>query len=49
MHCTTADLAVVEPIARRKIRRSGLSDRVGTAALDFLAEPLPGPTSSPWA
>jgi predicted O-methyltransferase YrrM len=41
MHCTTADLAVVEPIARRKIAAAGLSDRVGTAALDFLAEPLP--------
>lgn len=41
MTCTTADLAVVEPIAKRKIAAAGLSDRVHTAAIDFLSGPLP--------
>jgi O-methyltransferase domain/Dimerisation domain len=41
MHCTTFDLPVVEPIARRTIEAAGLSDRVTTAAGDFFAEPLP--------
>jgi predicted O-methyltransferase YrrM len=41
MRCTSADLAAVEPIARKAIAAAGLSDRVSTAALDFLADPLP--------
>jgi hypothetical protein len=41
MHCTTFDLAVVEPIARRTIEGAGLSDRVTTAAGDFFADKLP--------
>jgi hypothetical protein len=41
MHCTSYDLAVVEPIAKRTIQGAGLSDRVSTASGDFFAEPLP--------
>jgi hypothetical protein len=41
MRCTTFDLPVVEPIAKRTIESAGLSDRVTTAAGDFFAEPLP--------
>jgi hypothetical protein len=41
MTCTTADLAVVEPIAKRRIAAAGLADRVHTAAIDFLSGPLP--------
>jgi predicted O-methyltransferase YrrM len=41
MRCTTYDLPVVEPIARRTIEAAGLSDRVTTAAGDFFADPLP--------
>jgi O-methyltransferase domain/Dimerisation domain len=41
MRCTSYDLPVVEPIARRTIEAAGLSDRVSTAAGDFFAEPLP--------
>lgn len=41
MHCTSADLAVVEPIAQRRIREAGLEDRVSTADLDFFADPFP--------
>jgi len=39
--CTSADLPVVEPIARRRIAREGLAERVHTAAIDFLTGPLP--------
>jgi hypothetical protein len=41
MRCTSFDLPVVEPIARRTIEAAGLSDRVATAAGDFFADPLP--------
>ena len=41
MRCTSADLAVVEPIARKTIAAAGLSDRVGTAMIDFFRDPLP--------
>jgi precorrin-6B methylase 2 len=41
MRCTSFDLPVVEPIAKRTIEAAGLSDRVTTAAGDFLADPLP--------
>lgn len=41
LKCTSADLPVVEPIARRKIAAAGLADRVGTAVLDFFRDPLP--------
>jgi hypothetical protein len=41
MRCTSADLAAVEPIARERIAAAGLSDRVGTAAIDFLSGPIP--------
>jgi hypothetical protein len=41
MKCTTFDLPVVEPIAKRTIEAAGLSDRVETAGGDFFGEPLP--------
>ncbi|MGH2990643.1 MAG: methyltransferase [Solirubrobacterales bacterium] len=41
MRCTTFDLPVVEPIAKRTIEGAELSDRVTTAAGDFFADPLP--------
>ncbi len=41
MSCISADLSVVEPIAKRRIAREGLADRVKTAAIDFLTGPLP--------
>jgi O-methyltransferase domain/Dimerisation domain len=41
MRCTTYDLPVVEPIAKRTIEAAGLSDRVTTDAGDFFADPLP--------
>jgi SAM-dependent methyltransferase len=41
LRCTSFDLPVVEPIARRTIAGAKLTDRVETAAGDFLAEPLP--------
>ena len=41
LRCTSFDLPVVEPIAKRSIERAGLSDRVTTAAGDFFADPLP--------
>jgi hypothetical protein len=41
MRCTTFDLPVVEPIAKRTIEAAGLSDRVSTAAGDFFTDPLP--------
>ena len=39
--CTSADLAVVEPIAKRAIAKAGLSSRVGTAVVDFFKDALP--------
>src|SRR2546423_3640680 len=41
VRCTTFDLPVVEPIARRTIEAAGLSDRVQAAGGDFFTEPLP--------
>lgn len=41
MRCTSFDLPVVEPIAKRTIEAAGLSDRVTTAAGDFFVDPLP--------
>jgi hypothetical protein len=41
MKCVSFDLPVVEPIAKRCIAETGLSDRVGTAGGDFFADPLP--------
>ena len=41
MRCTSADLPPVEPIARKKIAALGLTERVSTAALDFLKDDLP--------
>ncbi len=41
LRCTSFDLPVVEPIAKRTIDAAGLSDRVATATGDFFADPLP--------
>ena len=41
LRCTTFDLPVVEPIAKRTIEAAGLGERVTTAAGDFFADPLP--------
>ena len=41
MRCTTFDLPVVEPLAQQTIAAAGLTDRVHTAAGDFLVDPLP--------
>jgi 16S rRNA G1207 methylase RsmC len=41
MRCTSFDLPVVEPIARRTIESAGAGDRVETAAGDFFADALP--------
>src|SRR5262245_4980170 len=41
LKCTSYDLPVVEPIARRSIERAGLTDRVEAAALDFFQQPIP--------
>jgi hypothetical protein len=41
MRCTSFDLPVVEPIAKRHIEAAGLSDRVTAAAGDFFVDPLP--------
>ncbi|MDH3842495.1 MAG: acetylserotonin O-methyltransferase, partial [Myxococcales bacterium] len=41
MRCTSADLPPVEPIAKRYIEQTGLSDRVKTAIVDFFVDPLP--------
>jgi hypothetical protein len=42
MGCTSFDLPVVEPIARRTIEAAGLSKRVTAVGGDFFADPLPG-------
>ena len=41
LQCTSFDLPVVEPIAKRAIAAAGLSSRVRTAAGDFFNDPLP--------
>jgi hypothetical protein len=41
LSCTSFDLPVVEPIAKRTIEAAGVSDRVTTAAGDFFNDPLP--------
>ncbi len=41
LRCTSFDLPVVEPVARKSIAAAGLADRVGTAGGDFFADPLP--------
>jgi hypothetical protein len=41
MHCISADLPEVEPIAKKRIEAAGLPHRVSTAALDFFEDPLP--------
>ena len=41
MRCTSFDLPVVEPIAKRTIAAAGLSDRITTASGDFLVDRLP--------
>jgi len=41
LRCTSYDLPMVEPIARRTIERAGVADRVKAAALDFFAQPIP--------
>jgi precorrin-6B methylase 2 len=41
LRCTSFDLPVVEPIAKRNIDAAGLSERVSTAAGDFFVDPLP--------
>jgi hypothetical protein len=42
MRCTSFDLPVVEPIAKRTIEAAGLSERVTAVGGDFFADPLPG-------
>ncbi len=41
LRCTSFDLPVVEPIARRTIEEAKLTDRVEAASGDFFADPLP--------
>jgi hypothetical protein len=41
MRCTSFDLPVVEPIARRRIEAAGVSERVTALGGDFFADPLP--------
>jgi hypothetical protein len=41
MRCTSFDLPVVEPIAKRTIEAAGLDERVTAAGGDFFADPLP--------
>jgi hypothetical protein len=41
MKCTTFDLPVVEPIAKRTIEAAGVSDRVAAVGGDFFVDPLP--------
>ena len=42
MRCTSFDLPVVEPIARRTIEAAGLSERLTAVGGDFFGDPLPG-------
>ena len=41
IRATSFDLPAVEPIARKSIAASGLSDRIDTACGDFFKDPLP--------
>jgi hypothetical protein len=41
IRCTSFDLPVVEPIARRTIEAAGVSERVEAVGGDFFADPLP--------
>jgi hypothetical protein len=41
MTCTSFDLPVVEPIAKRTIEAAGLSERITAVSGDFFADPLP--------
>jgi hypothetical protein len=41
LRCTSFDLPVVEPIARRRIEAAGVSERVTAVGGDFFADPLP--------
>ncbi len=41
LQCTSWDLPVVEPIAKKHIEARGMSDRVKTASGDFFKDPLP--------
>jgi hypothetical protein len=41
LRCTSFDLPVVEPIARRAIAAAGLTSRISTASGDFFKDPLP--------
>jgi predicted O-methyltransferase YrrM len=41
MRCTTFDLPVVEPLAKRTIEAAGLSERITAVGGDFFADPLP--------
>jgi len=47
--CTSFDLPVVEPIAKKHIAAAGLASRVGTASGDFSSTRYRRPTSSRWA
>lgn len=39
LHCISADLPAVEPIARRRIEAAGVADRVQARVLDFHRDP----------
>lgn len=41
MSCLTVDLPVVEPIAKRAIKKAGLESQMKTGICDFFAAPLP--------
>ncbi|MGQ0632539.1 MAG: methyltransferase [Sporichthyaceae bacterium] len=41
LQCTSFDLPVVEPIAKRTIAGAGLADRITAVGGDFFADPLP--------
>lgn len=41
MKCTSFDLPVIEPIARKWIEKAGLSDRIDVVSGDFLKDALP--------
>lgn len=41
LRCTSFDMPVVEPIAKKTIAAAGLAERVATASGDFFTDPLP--------
>jgi len=41
MRCRSLDLAVVEPIAKRRIEQAGLQDRVQPSTIDFFVDDFP--------